>query len=84
MPRREIEGIVVSDKMQKTRVVLVHERIPHPTLKKYQDRTVKFKAHDEHDESKVGDKVLIIEDRPRSADKRWNLKKVLEKAQEQV
>jgi len=73
-------GVVVSDKMDKTRVVSVERRVQHPRYKKYINRRRKFKAHDEANESHMGDKVLIVETRPLSRDKRWRIRKILEKA----
>ena len=73
-------GKVVSDKMDKTIVVTIETLVRHPLYKKIIKRTTKFKAHDENNECKVGDKVLIMETRPISKDKRWRLVEVLEKA----
>ena len=73
-------AIVVSDSMDKTRVVSVARRILHPRYKKYISRRKRFKAHDERNESHVGDKVLIVESRPLSADKRWRIRKIVERA----
>ena len=73
-------AVVVSDSMDKTRVVSVTRRILHPRYKKYIGRRKRFKAHDERNESHVGDKVLIVETRPLSADKRWRIRKILERA----
>ncbi|NLN48517.1 MAG: 30S ribosomal protein S17 [Clostridiales bacterium] len=73
-------GKVVSDKMDKTIVVSIETLVRHPLYKKIIKRTTKFKAHDENNECKVGDKVLIMETRPISKDKRWRLVEVLEKA----
>lgn len=73
-------AIVVSDSMDKTRVVVVARRIVHPRYKKYINRRKRFKAHDERNESRVGDKVLIVETRPLSADKRWRIRKIVERA----
>jgi len=68
---RKITGVVVSDKMQKTRVVAVSRLKKHPKYLKYYTVTQKFKAHDEKNEYKTGDKVVIQESRPLSRDKRW-------------
>ncbi len=68
---RRLKGIVVSDKMQKTRVVAVTRLKKHPRYHKYYKVTKKFKAHDEKNEYKVGDKVIIQETRPLSKEKRW-------------
>ena len=73
-------GKVVSDKMDKTIVVTVEDRVAHPLYKKIIKRTVKFKAHDEQNACGVGDKVLIMETRPLSKDKRWRVVEILEKA----
>lgn len=71
MPRRILEGEVVSDKMDKTITVLVERRFMHPVYKKYVKRTDKYIAHDEANASKPGDRVQIIETRPISKRKRW-------------
>jgi small subunit ribosomal protein S17 len=71
LKKRKITGIVVSDKMQKTRVVAVSRMKKHPKYLKYYNVTTKFKAHDEKNEYKTGDKVVIEEARPLSKDKRW-------------
>ncbi len=71
--KRELEGIVISDKMNKTRVVSVARLKKHPLYKKYYRITRKFKAHDEKNEYKTGDKVLIEETRPLSKEKRWKI-----------
>lgn len=73
-------GRVVSDKMDKTIVVAVETKVRHPLYGKTVNRTTKFKAHDENNECKVNDKVLIMETRPLSKDKRWRLVEVVEKA----
>ena len=78
--RKRVIGVVVSDKMAKTRVVAVTEQYRHPMYGKYLKRTQKFHIHDEANDSKTGDKVLIIETRPLSKTKRWRLMKVLERA----
>lgn len=78
--RKERVGIVVSDKMDKTIVVAVSERVKHPLYKKIVNRTKKFKAHDENNSCGVGDKVLIQETRPLSKDKCWRLVEIVEKA----
>jgi len=70
-------GIVVSDKMNKTRVVKVERLMRHPTYRKTIKKFTKFKIHDEKNTSKTGDKVRIIETRPLSKDKRWRLLEVL-------
>ncbi|MBA3700599.1 MAG: 30S ribosomal protein S17 [Planctomycetes bacterium] len=78
--RKRVIGVVVSDKMAKTRVVAVTEQYRHPMYGKYLKRTQKFHIHDETNDSKAGDKVLIIETRPLSKTKRWRLMKVLERS----
>ena len=78
--RKERVGIVVSDKMDKTIVVAVSERVKHPLYKKIVNRTKKFKAHDENTACGIGDKVLIQETRPLSKDKCWRLVEIVEKA----
>ena len=78
--RKERVGIVVSDKMDKTIVVAVSERVKHPLYKKIVNRTKKFKAHDENNACGIGDKVLIAETRPLSKDKCWRLVDIVEKA----
>ncbi|RLA84637.1 MAG: 30S ribosomal protein S17 [Deltaproteobacteria bacterium] len=81
--RRKMEvGVVVSDKMDKTVVVRVERFVQHPRYGKVMRRYTKFYAHDERNECKVGDKVLIIETRPLSRLKRWRVVKILEKAEE--
>ncbi|HIW53564.1 MAG TPA: 30S ribosomal protein S17 [Candidatus Ruthenibacterium merdigallinarum] len=78
--RKTRVGVVVSDKMDKTVVVAVKDSVQHPLYKKIMKRTVKFKAHDEKNECGVGDRVMIMETRPISRDKRWRLVKIVEKA----
>ncbi len=78
--RKVREGIVVSDKMEKTIVVSIATMVLHPIYKKRVKKTTKFKAHDENNVAQVGDKVKIMETRPLSRDKRWRLVEVLEKA----
>lgn len=73
---RKLEGVVVSDKMQKTRVVAINRSKKHPLYKKYYKVTQRFKAHDENNEYKTGDKVIIEQTRPLSKGKNW---KILEK-----
>jgi small subunit ribosomal protein S17 len=75
--RKTRVGVVTSDKMDKTIVVEVERRVPHPRFKKIVRRTTKFHAHDENGEAKVGDKVRIMETRPLSKTKRWRLLEVL-------
>ena len=78
--RKTRVGKVVSDKMDKTIVVAVRDSVQHPLYKKILKRTVKFKAHDENNECGVGDRVMIMETRPLSKDKRWRMVKIVEKA----
>ncbi len=78
--RKQRVGIVVSDKMDKTRVVMVETLVQHPRYKKYIKRRKKFYAHDENNESRVGDLVQIMETRPLSKLKRWRIVKILRKA----
>ena len=78
--RKTRVGRVVSDKMDKTIVVAIEDRVQHKLYKKIMKRTVKFKAHDEKNECGVGDRVEIMETRPISADKRWRLVQIIEKA----
>ena len=78
--RKTRVGTVVSDKMDKTIVVAVKDSVQHPLYKKILKRTVKFKAHDEKNECRVGDRVRIMETRPLSKDKRWRLVESVEKA----
>ena len=73
-------GIVVSDKMDKTVVVTIKNRVRHPLYNKIVNDTVKYKAHDENNECGIGDKVLIMECRPYSKDKRWRVVEIVEKA----
>jgi len=78
--RKTRVGRVVSDKMDKTIVVAVEDNVKHPLYKKIIKRTAKFKAHDENNECKVGDRVEIMETRPLSKEKRWRLVRIIEKA----
>lgn len=78
--RKSREGVVLSDKMEKTRVVGVDRVFRHPVYQRVIKRTKKFKAHDERNESHVGDRVLIEETRPLSKDKRWRIRQILVKA----
>src|SRR3984957_14206542 len=71
--KRKIIGVVVSDKMMKTRVIAVSSLKKHPKYLKYYHVTTKFKAHDENNEYKTGDKVTIEETRPMSREKRWKI-----------
>ena len=78
--RKTRVGVVSSDNMDKTVVVTVKDKIKHPLYKKIVNRTIKFKAHDENNECGVGDRVLIMETRPLSKDKRWRVVEIIEKA----
>ena len=78
--RKTRVGKVVSDKMDKTIVVAVEDRVRHPLYKKIIKRTYKLKAHDESNECGIGDRVCVMETRPISKDKRWRLVEILEKA----
>lgn len=78
---RTIQGRVVSDKMDKTRVVLIEQVKQHPLFRKAMHRSVKVKVHDEKNESKLGDLITAIETRPLSKQKRHRLFKIVEKAQ---
>ena len=78
--RKTREGLVVSDKMDKTVVVSVEDRVKHAMYGKVLRRTSKYKAHDENNECGIGDRVLLMETRPLSATKRWRVVEILEKA----
>ncbi len=78
--RKTRVGVVVSDKMDKTIVVAVEQKVKHPLYKKYIMRTKKLKAHDELNECGIGDKVMVMETRPLSKDKNWRLVNIIEKA----
>ena len=78
--RKTIQGVVVSDKMDKTITVLVTSKKRHPIYKKYTTYTKKYKAHDEKNEARVGDTVLIVETRPMSKDKYFRLLSIVERA----
>ncbi len=80
--RRELVGTVTSDKMQKTVVVVVTHRVRSHQYHKYMTKRVKYKAHSEKNEFHVGDRVLIVESRPLSKDKRWRVEKLIERARE--
>ena len=79
-PRKVREGLVVSDKMDKTVVVLVEDRVKHALYGKVLRHTSKLKAHDEQNECGIGDRVLLMETRPLSATKRWRVVEILERA----
>ena len=78
--RKVRDGVVVSDKMQKTIVVQVERTVQHSKYRKYMSHRQRYKAHDEKNECKIGDRVRIEETRPLSRDKRWRLKAILERA----
>ena len=78
--RKTRVGIVKSDKMDKTVVVSVKDRVSHPIYKKTVNKTINLKAHDENNECGVGDRVLVMETRPLSKDKRWRVVRIIEKA----
>ncbi|MDR3294039.1 MAG: 30S ribosomal protein S17 [Clostridiales bacterium] len=78
--RKSRTGIVVSNKMDKTAVIAITERVKDPLYKKIVKRTKRLKVHDENNELNVGDKVLVIETRPISKDKHWRLAEIVEKA----
>ncbi|MEI6125395.1 MAG: 30S ribosomal protein S17 [Pseudomonadota bacterium] len=78
--KKKRTGVVVSDKMDKTIVVVTHRMTKHPLYKKYIKKRVRFKAHDEKNTCQVGDTVLVQETRPLSKEKRWKVVEVLKKA----
>jgi small subunit ribosomal protein S17 len=78
--RKKLVGTVVSDKMDKTVVVRVERLVPHDVYKKYVRRRENFKAHDEKNEFRFGDRVEIVETRPTSKDKRWRIARLIERA----
>jgi len=78
--RRELVGTVVSDKMQKTIVVKIDRRVRHGLYAKYVTHSRRFKAHDETNQARVGDLVVVVESRPMSREKRWALKKIVRRA----
>jgi small subunit ribosomal protein S17 len=78
--RKTRVGLVVSDKMQKTVVVAIERRVPHPVYGKMMTRTTRLKAHDEENQAKAGDMVRIMETRPMSKDKRWRLVEIVSRA----
>ena len=78
--RKTRVGKVISDKMDKTVVVAIVDNVKHPLYKKIIKRTVKLKAHDENNECRIGDRVLVMETRPLSKDKRWRVSEIIEKA----
>ena len=78
--RKVFEGLVVSDKMDKTVIVTVEDRVKHPLYGKVMRRVSKLQAHDEANACGIGDRVLVMETRPLSATKRWRVVEILEKA----
>ena len=78
--RKTRVGFVTSDKMDKTVVVSVKDKVRHPLYKKIVNRTIKLKAHDENNECGIGDTIRVMETRPLSKDKRWRLVEIIEKA----
>ena len=78
--RKTRQGLVVSDKMDKTVVVAIERRVPHPIYGKMVTRTRKLKAHDEANSAKTGDTVRIVETRPLSKDKRWRVVEIVDRA----
>ena len=78
--RKSRTGIVVSDKMEKTCVVAIERRVPHPVYGKMVTRTRRLKAHDEENSAKTGDTVRIAETRPLSKDKRWRVVEIVDRA----
>lgn len=77
--KRTIMGVVVSNKMEKTIIIRAKRLVKHPVFHKYIKRHVKYKAHDEGNICNIGDRVLIVESRPLSREKRWRLRKIIEK-----
>jgi len=75
--RKTLVGVVVSDKMEKTVVVKVDKLVKHPLYNKYIRRTAKYKAHDEENRCKVGDRVVMVETRPLSKDKNWRVREII-------
>jgi small subunit ribosomal protein S17 len=78
--KRQMVGTVVSDKMDKTVIVLVERLVKHRLYNKYIKRRAKFAAHDENNASRIGDKVLIIQSSPISRTKKWRVREIVEKA----
>ena len=78
--RKSRTGLVVSAKMEKTVVVAIERRVPHPVYGKMVTRTKRLKAHDEENSAKVGDTVRIVETRPLSKDKRWRVVEIMQRA----
>ncbi len=78
--KRTMQGVVLSNKMDKTVVILTERLVKHPRFHKYMKRHVRYKAHDENNMCNIGDTVLITESRPLSKDKRWRVREIIEKA----
>ncbi len=78
--RKALQGVVVSDKMDKTIVVMVEERVKHPLYGKVMTKSSRVKAHDENNDAGIGDRVRVMETRPLSAQKRWRLVEIVERA----
>ena len=78
--RKIVQGVVVSDKMDKTIVVLVEDRVKHPLYGKVMTKSSRLKAHDETNDAGIGDRVRVMETRPLSATKRWRLIEIVERA----
>jgi small subunit ribosomal protein S17 len=78
--KRAVRGVVISDKMDKTVVIKAVRLVKHPVFHKYVRKHVKYKVHDEKNECKAGDTVIIIEARPMSKEKRWRMLEILERA----
>ena len=78
--RKVFQGVVVSDKMDKTIVVLVEDRVKHPLYGKVMTKSSRIKVHDEDNTAGIGDRVRVMETRPLSAQKRWRLVEIIEKA----
>ena len=77
--RKQLKGIVLDSKMDKTAIVEVSRKVSHPVYKKYIMKSKKYYAHDSDNEASAGDKVVIVESRPRSKMKKWFLKEIIEK-----
>ncbi len=80
--KKEREGVVTSNRMTKTVVVSIERRVMHPKYKKFLKRRTKVKAHDESDKCQIGDRVLVVECRPLSHQKRWRVRRILERARQ--
>lgn len=78
--KRIMQGIVLSNKMDKTVVILTERLVKHPRFHKYMKRHIKYKAHDENNMCNIGDTVLIAESRPLSKQKRWRVREIIERA----